>query len=212
MRTQSLEISHPLRQNVLRLALLLFSLAWLSPGAILADVWINGTICNSTTEPVLIEFFNHNDILNSTPFTETEVHPCSCKPKRLRTDLSNNMPLAKVHQLTFREVSGEGGYRFVTCVNHKGELSGYYKLLKGSGKTEREACLELEGSTSYHSAPEITHAQGDLKILETRMAPTADKCALHKKDIFGNRSSSNGCERFTATYDYDNGTNCKPKS
>lgn len=169
-----------------------------------ADVPLEARICNLTQQPVLFEFFHHNDAVTAAPFMEAEVHPCGCKNKRLNTDLWRNFPRATIRQLTFREVSSENGYRVAACVKRSGEFSGYIKMVKASVKSEDQVCAEAARSEFFQSAPEITRAQGDLPILETRMDYSDWSCLESKKDLFGNST----CIKYSGTYNYDNGTGC----
>jgi hypothetical protein len=169
-----------------------------------ADVPLEATICNKTQQPVLFEFFHHNDAFTAVPFATAEVHPCACKNKRMNTDMWKNFPRATVRQLAFREVSAENNYRVAACIKRSGEFSGYIKMVKGTAKSEDEVCAEAERSEYFHSAPEITRAQGDLPILETRMDYAGWSCLSSTKDLFGNTT----CTKYSGTYDYDNGTHC----
>ncbi|MCX7544182.1 hypothetical protein [Marinicella gelatinilytica] len=163
-------------------------------GYALADVNINAQLCNQSKKPVEFHFFNHNDIASGGIALATKsVQACSCVNITTHTDLWHNMPIARINQLVYRDVGSVSGTSIEVCLDAKGKFEGY---IEGGVKT----CAKAKKETSYLPAPELTRAQGDLKILESHLYAESTDC--QSKDWTG------GCVKYDANYNFTDGAAC----
>jgi len=169
-------------------------LAILCAPAAFADVPIRATLCNHSTGPVEFHLFNHNDMLSGAAALSIKtVRACACVSVRTTTDLWHNAPVARINQLVYRDVQSVSGSSIKVCVDVKGEFEGY---VDASVKT----CAEARKDTKYLPAPELTHAQGDLPILQSHLYVDSLEC----KDW----DWTGGCSQYDAEYDYADGAPC----
>lgn len=162
--------------------------------AAFADVPIQATLCNHSTRPVEFHLFNHNDIASGlAALSVKSVRACACVSVRTHTDLWHNAPVARVNQLVYRDVQSVSGSSIKACVDVDGKFEGY---IDASVKT----CVEARKETKYLPAPELTHAQGDLPILQSHLYVQSFDC----KDW----DWTGGCSLYDAEYDYTDGAPC----
>ncbi len=160
----------------------------------LADVKVIANLCNESKKPVEFHLFNHNDITSGVAALSTKaLQACSCQTVTTHTDLWHNKPIARINQLVYRDVGKVSGTSIKVCLDAKGKFKGY---VEGGVKT----CVEAQQETSFLPAPELTRAQGDLKILQTHLHP--DSTACKSKDWTG------GCVKYTADYNFSDGASC----
>ncbi len=113
--------------------------------------------------------------------------------KVTHTDLWHNQPPANILQLVYRDVGAVKGTEIKVCVDAKGKFKGYVEA-------GANACAKATSEVNFLPAPELTYAQGDLKVLESRMLPNEVEC--NSKDLLNN------CTKFTTTYSYTDGKQC----
>ncbi|MFP3942193.1 MAG: hypothetical protein ACLF0P_18000 [Thermoanaerobaculia bacterium] len=165
-----------------------------STAAFAADVDLNATLCNNTTKPVEFHLFNHNDLAQGLAALATKaVAPCSCVAMRTHTDFWHNMPIARINQLVFRDVESVSGGSIKVCVDANGEFEGYIDA-------KVQTCAEAKKETKYLPAPELTHAQGDLPVLQSHLYADSSECK--------NSDSAGACSRYEAAYNYTDGAAC----
>jgi|GEM_PF-3197291 len=166
----------------------------LGPSAAFADVDITATLCNNTERPVEFWLFNHNDIAQGLAALSTKaVRACSCVDIKSHTDLWHNFPIARINQLVYRDVASVSGSNIKVCVDVKGSFEGYVDV-------ENSNCIEARRETKYLPAPELTRAQGDLRILDSSLH--ADNSECKRKDWTG------GCVYYDVDYYYTDGQPC----
>ncbi|WP_395375165.1 hypothetical protein [Marinicella sp. W31] len=159
-----------------------------------ADIPVKATLCNHSTKPVNFELFNHNDaIAGAVPLVKKAVRACSCVSKQTHTDLWGNQPPANIIQLVFRDVGSVKGASIKVCVDGKGKFKGYVEA-------GVKSCFKASEEINFLPAPELTRAQGDLKVLETRMMPDT-KCSE-------NKGLGGACSKYSSTYNYIDGSKC----
>lgn len=159
-----------------------------------ADATVDASLCNKATKPVEFHLFNHNDITaGAVALTTKVVRPCACVDLQTHTDLWHNFPVARINQLVFRDVKSVSGTNIEVCVSATGKFEGY---IDATAKT----CVDASKTTTYLPAPELTRAQGDLVILQSRLYPDSTSCK--QKDWTG------GCVRYEANYSYTDGAPC----
>ena len=163
-------------------------------GTAYADVSVNAHICNQSKKPVEFHFFNHNDITSGAAALSTKaIQACSCADVSTHTDLWHNMPIVRVNQLVYRDVGSVSGTSIKVCLDAKGKFEGYVEAGVNT-------CAEAKKETTFLPAPELTRAQGDLKILQTHLYPDSTDCK--SKDWTG------GCVKYHADYVYTDGAAC----
>lgn len=164
----------------------------------LADKPLNKTLCNHTAKPVLFEFYNHNDIAEQSgiahiPFMKKMIRDCSCVEKKgSHTDLWNNLPVAEIKQVIYRDVGSVKGTSIKACVSASGKFKGYIDV-------NTTTCAEADKKVNYLPAPELTLAQGDLPVLDSRLTGVRTRCI---------RGKNKKCKIIRAKYDYEDGHVC----
>lgn len=174
---------------------LILGLALVTPfGSSFADVPVKAHLCNQSLKPVEFHLFNHNDITSGAgALTTKALQACSCAYITTNTDLWHNMPIARINQLVYRDVGSVSGTSIKVCVDAKGKFEGY---VEGGVKT----CVEAKKETSFLPAPELTRAQGDLKILQSHLHANSTDCT--------SKDWTNGCSYYSADYTFSDGVNC----
>lgn len=166
--------------------------------SVYADKPLNVTLCNKTDKPILFAFYNHNDFVKDigikVPFSKKLIRDCSCvESKGSHTDLWNNLPIAEIKQVIYRDVGKVSGTSIKACISATGKFKGYIDV-------STSTCAEAQSKTSYLPAPELTLAQGDLPVLDSRLTGVRTRCIRNKK--------TNKCEIIRAKYDYEDGHVC----
>jgi len=161
----------------------------------MADTKVNATLCNHSEKPVNFELYNHNDMAaGAVPLVKKAVRACACVKKQTHTDLWGNFPPTNIIQLVYRDVGSVKGTEIKVCVDAKGKFKGYVEAGANS-------CVEASSEVKFLPAPELTKAQGDLKVLETRMMPVSTEC-IENKGVLG------ACSKYSAQYNYIDGSKC----
>ncbi len=178
---------------------LIFTFSILSTGLLsanaMADIGVNATLCNHSEKPVNFELYNHNDMAaGAVPLVKKAVRACACVEKQTHTDLWGNFPPANIIQLVYRDVGSVKGTEIKVCVDAKGKFKGYVEA-------GVNACVAASSEVKFLPAPELTRAQGDLKVLETRMMPATTEC-IENNGAFG------ACSKYSANYSYVDGSKC----
>lgn len=182
-------VNHSKSHYLLMLVILILSTS------VNADIKVDATLCNYSEKPVNFELYNHNDMAaGAVPLVKKAVRACACVKKETHTDLWGNFPPANIIQLVYRDVGSVKGEQIKVCVDAKGKFKGYVEA-------GANACYEASSEVTFLPAPELTRAQGDLKVLETRMMPESTSCS-ENKGAFG------ACSRYAATYNYVDGSKC----
>lgn len=173
---------------------LIFSAAVLLSSTALADVPVHATLCNYTSTPVEFQLYNFNDMFaGAAPLVTKAVRPCACVEKETHTDLWHNFPPANVIQLVYRDVGSVKGASIKACVDAKGKFKGYV-----DATAKANVCATLDSKTTFLPAPELTRAQGDLKVLESRLLGEQKDC----------KKSGNACTEYSVKYDFIDGAKC----
>jgi hypothetical protein len=166
----------------------------LAPAAARADVAVDAELCNRSLGPVEFRLYNHNDLFaGAVPLVTKSVRACTCVDKQTHTDLWHNPPPANIEQLAYRDVGAIKGSNISVCVSADGRFRGYVDTTVG-------ACASQTTEVTFLPAPELTRAQGDVKVLETGLLPASTSCK--SKDWTG------GCNRYEMKYSYDDGSAC----
>lgn len=167
--------------------------ACLYSGWTVADVPVEATLCNHTEKPVEFRLYNNNDIAaGALPLVTKAVQPCSCVKKQTHTDMWHNFPPANIRQLVYRDVGATKGTDVKVCVDAKGKFKGYI-----DGKVS--SCVEASNEVKYLPAPELTGAQGDLEMLETRLMGEKTGCS---------EDWTKGCKDYQVRYEFIDGSQC----
>ena len=162
--------------------------------AVSADIPVKATLCNHSTKPVNFELYNHNDVVaGAVALVSKAVRACSCVSKQTHTDLWGNQPPANIIQLVYRDVGSVKGASIKVCVDAKGKFKGYVEA-------GVKSCFNASEEINFLPAPELTRAQGDLKLLESRMMPDTE-CSE-------NNGLGGACSKYTSTYNFVDGSKC----
>jgi hypothetical protein len=158
-----------------------------------ADVTVNATLCNKTPKPVEFRLYNHNDMAAGVvPLVTKSVQACACVQKETHTDLWHNFPPANIRQLVFRDVGATKGTDIKACVDVEGKFKGYIDA-------KVNTCAQITSETQFLPAPELTGAQGDLPMLESRLLGTQTDCT---------KNSAGACTSYKVKYEYIDGSQC----